>query len=159
MEEESGQTALAEVRVPRFGLPCPSSVNERRQAMIAHILIVEDDRELQELYATFLGSIDWQIERAYDGQEALEKLKERAPDLVILDILLDEMMGDTLFVKMKESPLYQDTPIIVASVLSLERCQHLIDMDPRTIFLRKPFRREDLVRAVKEGLARVSLKE
>jgi CheY-like chemotaxis protein len=127
--------------------------------MTARILVVEDDRELQELYATMLGNMDLQIVRAYDGEEAWEKLQEWTPDLVILDILLDDMMGDTLFLKAKEDPLLKDTPIIIASVLSLERCQHLIDMDARTVFLRKPFRREDLVHAVKKGLMRGPLKE
>jgi CheY-like chemotaxis protein len=121
--------------------------------MTEHILIVEDDEELQELYATMLKDLDCRIVRAYDGGEGLEKLRESGPDLIVLDILLDEVMGDTFFEQVKQEPLYRDTPIIIASVLSAERCQHLLDMDPRTIFLRKPFRREDLVRAVQKGLA------
>jgi CheY-like chemotaxis protein len=117
------------------------------------ILIVEDDEELQELYATMLSGIDCRIVRAYDGEEALEKLEEGTPDLIILDILLDEMMGDEVFARVKADPLYLDIPIVVASVLAPERCRHLLDMDPRTEFLRKPFRRDDLVAVVQRGLA------
>lgn len=121
--------------------------------MIAKILVVEDDEELQELYGTMLGGVECELVSAYDGEEALEKLKEGKPDLVILDILLDEMMGDAFFAEMKGNPLHLDVPVIIASVLSLERCQHMLDMDSRTIFLRKPFRREQLVDAVTRGLA------
>jgi two-component system response regulator VicR len=116
------------------------------------ILIVEDDRELQDLYATMLRGMDCDIVRAYDGGEALDKLGKEVPDLVILDILLDEMMGDQFFLKMKENPLYTDVPVIVASVLGLERCKNLFKVDPTTRHLRKPFKREQLITIVEACL-------
>jgi CheY-like chemotaxis protein len=117
------------------------------------ILVVEDDRELQELYAEMLRDVGCEIVPAYDGGEALEKLRTSTPDLIILDLLLDEVEGDTVFETVKAEPSYRDIPVIVATVLSIERCQHLLDQDPRTLFLRKPFRREDLVGVVGRVLA------
>jgi CheY-like chemotaxis protein len=121
--------------------------------MGGRILIVEDDEELQELYAAMLAGMDCQITRAYDGAQALQRLEETDPDLVILDVLLDEMMGDELFLHMKKDRRYADVPIIIASVLSRERCQHLLDIDSRTRYLRKPFRKARLVAVVQKGLA------
>lgn len=120
--------------------------------MAPTVMIVEDDEELQEIYALMLEGTDCQILRAYDGVEALEKLEEVTPDLVVLDILMEEMMGDELFLAMKEQPRWADVPVVFASVLPRERCQALLDRDPRTIYLRKPFRREDLLGAVWAGL-------
>jgi CheY-like chemotaxis protein len=117
------------------------------------VLIIEDDRELQELYSEMLRDVGCDIVPAYDGGEALEKLKEFRPDLIILDLLLDEVAGDTVFEAVKGDSIHKDIPVIVASVLSLERCQHLLDLDPTTLFLRKPFRKEELVDAVKGALA------
>ena len=46
----------------------------------------------------------------------------------------------------------RETPVIVVSVLSADRCEDLIEMDGRTFFLRKPFRREDLLEVVRKAL-------
>jgi CheY-like chemotaxis protein len=119
--------------------------------MSGRILIVEDDEELQELYLNMLDEVECEIVQAYDGVEALEKLAAGAPDVIILDIILDEMMGDELFIRIKQDSQYADVPIIVVSVLPIERCRHLLAMDPRTIFLRKPFRRGELLEAVRKG--------
>ena len=121
--------------------------------MPKRILIVEDDEELQELYAAMLVDLDCQITRAYDGGQGLDKLKESDPDLVILDMLLDEVMGDEFFVAMKQDPKYAEVPVVVASVLSPERCQHLLNMDPKTIYLRKPFGKAQLEDVIQRGLA------
>jgi CheY-like chemotaxis protein len=116
------------------------------------ILIVEDDLELQELYTMMLEGLDLELVRALDGQDALEKLAQGLPDLVILDILLDKVMGNEVFRLMRQEPRYASVPVIVVSVLSADRCEDMMEMDSRTSFLRKPFRREDLVEAVRNAL-------
>jgi CheY-like chemotaxis protein len=121
--------------------------------MICTILIVEDDDELHELYLTMLEPLDCRIIQAYDGVEALEKLVDTTPDLIILDLLLDEMMGDEFLLDIRRKSQYADIPVIIVSVLPIERCQHLLDGDSKTVFLRKPFRRGQLLDAVEEGLA------
>jgi CheY-like chemotaxis protein len=129
--------------------------------MAGKILIVEDDRELQELYAAMLEDSDYQITQAYDGEEGWEKLQEMTPDLILLDIILDKMMGDTLFARIKQAPRHRDVPVIVVSVLSASsrQCRHLLDMDPNTAFLRKPFQKAQLLDMVANGLAYGRAKE
>jgi CheY-like chemotaxis protein len=113
------------------------------------ILIVEDDEELQEYYIMMFEGLDYQIVQALDGKEALQKLREVTPDLIILDILLDEMMGDAVFVQVKRDPHYADIPIVIASVLPPENSAQLLGMDPKTIYLQKPFTRRQLLEVVK----------
>jgi CheY-like chemotaxis protein len=122
--------------------------------MASRVMIVEDDAELQEFYALMLEDIGCQIIPAYDGGEALEKLAECVPDLMLLDILLDEMMGDVLFAEMRQQPRYADIPVVVASVLSRERCRGLLESDRRVVYLRKPFSKDELLDAVRSGLGR-----
>jgi len=117
------------------------------------ILIVEDDTELQDLYAAMLEHTDCRIVRAYDGLDAWDRLREMTPDLILLDIILGEMMGDEFFVKVKQELAYRDIPIAILSVLAPETCQHLLEMDRRTLFLRKPFRKAELLDAIEKGMA------
>lgn len=121
--------------------------------MAERILIVEDDEDLQEIYRAMLADTGYELAPAYDGLDALERLEEAAPDLILLDIVLDEMMGDDLFMRIKADPRFTDIPVVVVSVFGAERCREIVAADPRTQFLRKPFRSEDLVAAVRRGLA------
>ena len=120
--------------------------------MTQRVLIVEDDVELQELYTLMLEGLGGELVRASDGQEALAKMADPLPDLVILDILLDNVMGHEVFAEMRQNVRYAQIPVIVVSVLSADRCEDLMRMDERTSFLRKPFRREQLLEAVREAL-------
>ena len=120
--------------------------------MTVKILLVEDDEDLQEIYLGMLEGTGWRIAQAYDGLEALELLEEAGADLIVLDIILDEMMGDELYMKLKRDGRLAGIPVVVVSALPEERCQHLLAADPTTAFLRKPFRRQELQEAIEKGL-------
>lgn len=60
---------------------------------MAHILVVEDDRDLNNAYKIILESEGHTVETAFNGQEALAKLKDFEPDLILLDLLMPIMGG------------------------------------------------------------------
>jgi len=120
--------------------------------MSARILLVEDDVVLQEIYANMLEGEAYEIVQAYDGVDALQRLEEASVDLIVLDIILDEMMGDDFYMRIKQDARFAEIPVVVATALPEERCQRMLDRDPTTAFLRKPFRRGQLVEAIERGL-------
>lgn len=120
--------------------------------MTARILLVEDDEDLQEIYVSMLGANNYQIVQAYDGGDALVQLKEAGADLIVLDIILDEVMGDDFFLRIKKDARFAEIPVVVVSALPAERCQHILAIDPTTAFLRKPFQRQQLQEAIEKGL-------
>lgn len=120
--------------------------------MTARILVVEDDMELQEIYASMLEGDDLQIVPAYDGVDALARLEEAGADLIVLDIILDVMMGDELYRRLQQDARFAEIPVVVVSALPEERCRRMLAFGPTTAFLRKPFRRKQLQEAVERGL-------
>lgn len=60
---------------------------------VAQILVVEDDKDLNNAYKIILESEGHSVETAYNGQEALTKLKSFEPDLILLDLLMPIMGG------------------------------------------------------------------
>jgi two-component system alkaline phosphatase synthesis response regulator PhoP len=120
--------------------------------MTKTILVVDDDKELQDLYAAMLADTPTEIITAFDGGEALELLEVSAPDLIILDIILDEMMGDVLYKRIKADSRWSRIPVVIVSVLGAGTCKRLVEPDPATVFLRKPFSREHLLDAVWSSL-------
>jgi len=60
---------------------------------VARILVVEDDRDLNNAYSIILKNEGHEVEVAYDGKEALAKLKDFSPELILLDLLMPVMGG------------------------------------------------------------------
>lgn len=112
------------------------------------ILIVEDEQDMHDLYSDMFEGTDFNIVRAYDGDEAFEKLQEYKPSVIILDIILDLVPGDTFFMYLKSSSEYSNIPVIVASSLSSRSHRNLKEIDPSLVFLEKPFTRERLLKEI-----------
>lgn len=60
---------------------------------MANILIVEDDKDLNNAYSIILENKGYTVESAFDGKEALAKLKSFQPQLILLDLLMPIMGG------------------------------------------------------------------
>lgn len=67
------------------------------------ILIVDDEKEICDLLAIYLHNDGYVVETAYDGEEALEKIKADPPDAMILDIMLAGMDGFSLCQRIREN--------------------------------------------------------
>ena len=61
--------------------------------MARNILVVEDDRNISELIRMYLEKEGFEVRLVYDGGKAVEEYDKRAPDMVLLDIMLPVMDG------------------------------------------------------------------
>ena len=84
------------------------------------ILIVEDDPMLVKMYKSKFESAGIEVESAHDGEEGLNKIIERKPDLVILDIMIPKMSGLEVLSSMMKNPNIAKIPVIVLSNLTHE---------------------------------------
>lgn len=82
------------------------------------ILLVEDDPFVVDIYTTKLKEAGFDIEVAENGEEALRKLKEKKPDLLILDIVLPNIDGWELLKKIRTELSFEDLKVVVLSNLS-----------------------------------------
>ena len=112
------------------------------------ILIVEDDVSFHSLYEAILDNTNFQTIHAYDGNDALAILEEEKPDLIILDMLLDMMTGDTFFLYLKNIPEYADIPVIIASSYPRQKFNNLKKMDPALVILDKISISDELINEV-----------
>lgn len=57
------------------------------------VLVVDDDPDLVEAVSMKLEALEYRVAKAYDGEEAMEKINEEKPDLVILDVMMPRKNG------------------------------------------------------------------
>ena len=82
-----------------------------------YILVVDDDPDLVETVAMMLESKGCEVGRAYDGVEGEEAIKERRPDLVILDIMMPRKDGYVLCAELKADRETRDIPVILLTAV------------------------------------------
>ena len=108
------------------------------------ILVVDDEPMISKLLRIVLEGDGYEVVVADDGRVALDRVAERCPDLVILDIDMPRMGGIELIAFIRRCPMTATTPIVV---LTLRDTTHdRVDVSALGIlaFLRKPFRQQQL---------------
>ena len=110
------------------------------------VLLVEDNPQHLELLEAYMeGLPDVRIVTATNGQEALAKVVEEKPDLVLLDIMMPKMSGFEVCTRIKKDPKTRDTLIVMVTALSetgdIERAAECGTDD----YLSKPVDRKALI--------------
>jgi CheY-like chemotaxis protein len=117
------------------------------------ILLVEDDPFVVDIYTTKLESAGFSVEAAEDAEEAIRKLKEKKPDLMILDIVLPNIDGWELLKKVREEMGLEDLKVIVLSNLSQkEEVQKSINLGVIRHFVKASFTPSEVVEEIKKIL-------
>src|SRR5438477_11535979 len=82
------------------------------------VLIVDDNPQNLELLAAFLESLPVRVITAGDGVEALEKVAEHNPDLILLDIMMPRMSGFQVCRRLKGDAKTRDIQILMVTALN-----------------------------------------
>ena len=104
------------------------------------VLVVDDDPLVVRVLQEPLKKAGYEVEVASHGLEALQKVKEKRPDLIILDILMPLMDGFKVARFLKFDKRFKDIPIIVLTSRATEGERKMGEKVGANEFLYKPFR-------------------
>ena len=90
-------------------------MSEARQAPL--IMCADDDVEIRRILLRTLEGLDCEIIQAQDGEEALEMIVERQPDLVILDVMMPTLSGWELCKYIRSKPHLADTAVVMLTAI------------------------------------------
>lgn len=118
---------------------------------MSKILVCDDDKEIVEAIEIYLTQEGYEVEKAYDGQEALKVLKEMPVDLLVIDIMMPKLDGIRATLKIREK---NNIPIIILSAKS-EDADKILGLNVGADdYVTKPFNPLELVARVKSQLRR-----
>lgn len=118
---------------------------------MAKVLIIEDEQAISDLERDYLELSDFEVEIRSDGISGLEAAINDAPDIVVLDLMLPELDGFEVTMRIRE---LKDIPVIIVSAKKddIDKIRGLgLGADD---YLTKPFSPSELVARVKAHLAR-----
>ncbi|HKZ55778.1 MAG TPA: response regulator [Anaerolineales bacterium] len=144
--------------------PAPPAELLRRVAAIVeqpYIVVADDDPDILEAITTVLHSKPYQIGAARDGEQCLDLIRKRTPDLLILDLLMPRMDGFAVIRELRSDPATAMLPIMVLTTVvedaSRRRYQLETGLDLAVAaYLQKPVPPAELLQGVAAVLAKVA---
>lgn len=115
------------------------------------VLVVDDDREIVDSIAIFLKADGYEVEKAYNGLEALDIVMSQTVHLIVLDIMMPELDGIKTLLRLRES---RNIPVILLSAKSEDADKILGLTAGADDYVTKPFNPSELVARVKSQLRR-----
>ena len=117
-----------------------------------HVLVVDDDPLVVKILREPLERAGYSVNTASHGLEALKKVKEKRPDLIILDILMPLLDGFKVARLLKFDKRFKDIPIIVLTSRATEGERKMGEQVGANEFLYKPFRLPQVLDVVQRYL-------
>jgi DNA-binding response OmpR family regulator len=118
------------------------------------VLVVEDDPDIAQLVVHYLGKAGFSAETMANGREALAAIAARAPDLLVLDLMLPQVDGLEICRLIRSSEATADIPIIMLTARA-EESDRIVGLElGADDYLAKPFSPNELVARVRALLRR-----
>lgn len=93
------------------------------------VIVVDDDKHLREIYKKNLETRGYKAETAVDGLDALEKIGDFNPDIIILDIMMPKMDGIEVLKSLKNNPKFKSKPVLMLTGVSdVDRMKLCLDL-------------------------------
>lgn len=115
-----------------------------------NILVVDDEPSIRELLRQELTDTGYRVTLAKDGKQALQKVREQRPDMIILDVMMPELNGFDLAAILKNDPKTVNIPILILSIVQDQERGYRIGVDR---YLHKPIDTDLLLQEVETLLS------
>lgn len=113
------------------------------------ILVVDDEKHIVRLVQANLDRAGYAVVTANDGKEALEKVAEENPDLVVLDVMMPYMDGFEVLQNLRRNPSTRDIPVIMLTAKAQDADVFKGWQSGVDCYLTKPFNPMELLSFVK----------
>ena len=145
----------------------PVNWNELSSVLMRHqiasdsqaILIVEDDETTRDMLRKSLETNEFKVRTAVNGKEALEKVKQSKPGLILLDLMMPEMDGFEFAEKLRENKEWLDIPVVVITAKDLTKEDHQrLKGNVEAIMQKGSYSRNDLLTEVGDRIKQLQIR-
>ncbi|SEN85895.1 response regulator transcription factor [Palleronia pelagia] len=113
------------------------------------VLLIEDEPNIIEAVRFILSRDGWRVSTHADGADAVDAVRARAPDLVILDVMLPDRSGYDILADLRADESMRELPVLVLTARGQQKDRDLALRLGATEFMVKPFSNQALLEAVR----------
>lgn len=121
---------------------------------MAYILVADDDEILSEMVRHRLGDVGHEVCLVEDGQQLLDHLACRLPDVILLDAMMPVRSGMDTLIELKGHPVHCDIPVVMMTARRSQQDVVAALKAGASDYVTKPFSPEDLALRIEGLLAR-----
>lgn len=114
-----------------------------------HVLLIEDEANIAEAIRFVLVRDGWRVTTHRDGHDALERVRQAGPDLVILDVMLPGQSGFDILAALRSDPATAALPVLVLTAKGQARDREAAARAGASGFMTKPFSNAEMLAEVR----------
>lgn len=114
------------------------------------VVLIEDERNIIEAISFLLSRDGWEVKTHSNGHDAMDTLRARQPDLVILDVMLPGRSGFEILQDIREDASLSETPVLMLTARGQEKDREMAERAGASRFMTKPFSNSEVLDAVRD---------
>ena len=114
------------------------------------VLLIEDEPNIIEAIRFILSRDGWRVDTHSDGQTAIDAVKKRAPDLIILDVMLPNRSGYDILHDLRDNSDTRSVPVLMLTARGQNKDRELAERLGASRFMTKPFSNGEILSTVRE---------
>ncbi|MEL6170126.1 MAG: response regulator [Pseudomonadota bacterium] len=118
--------------------------------MGGRVLIIEDEPNIIEAIRFILSRDGWTVDTHADGSTAIKRIEEKAPDLVILDVMLPNRSGFDILAELRARPEFETLPVLMLTARGQTKDRKMAERFGVSRFMTKPFSNAEVLSSVRE---------
>ena len=121
--------------------------------MSKKVLVIEDEQNIVEAITFILSRDGWDVKSHSNGHDAVEAVRSRAPDLIILDVMLPGKSGFAILQEIRGDSDFADVPVLMLTARGQLKDREMAAHAGVSQFMTKPFSNADVLDAVRALVA------
>ncbi|EBA06052.1 response regulator transcription factor [Sagittula stellata] len=117
--------------------------------MNGQVLLIEDEPNIIEAIKFILAREGWQVFSHSNGETAVQTVRDRAPDVVILDAMLPGRSGFEILRELREDATFASLPILMLTARGQNKDREMAERAGASRFMTKPFSNAEVLDAVR----------
>jgi DNA-binding response OmpR family regulator len=117
--------------------------------MAKTVLLIEDEPNIIEAVSFILSRDGWDVQTHSNGHDAIDAVRRRAPDLIILDVMLPGKSGYDILSEIRDDPVSGRVPVLMLTARGQTRDREMAERAGADRYMTKPFSNADVLEAVR----------
>lgn len=118
--------------------------------MSGHVLMIEDEPNISEAVRFILSREGWRVDTHFNGADAVDVVRAKGPDVLILDAMLPGRSGYEILRELRQDPGLALLPVLMLTARGQTRDREMAEEAGANRFMTKPFSNSDVIDALKE---------
>jgi DNA-binding response OmpR family regulator len=115
-----------------------------------HVLLIEDEPNIVEAIRFILARDGWRVDTHADGRTAVDAVKNTAPDVVILDVMLPNRSGFEILRELRSLEASANLPVLMLTARGQNKDRELAESYGVSRFMTKPFSNSEVLEIMRE---------